>query len=496
MTVLVSGAGPTGLALACGLLRRGVDVRVVDAASGPASTSRALIVQPRGAEVLERLGALGNLPERGIAATTITFHEQMRDLVVVRAGEIPVRGSDRSILMVSQAQVEEQLRQRFRELGGTVEWGRELTGIDASADGVRVTVAGSGAGRVDWVVGCDGAHSAVRKLGGFGFPGKAVVERFALADVHVDLPLGRDGTHVWAHPDGFLFAFPLPGADLWRLMAPAPSEHVDTLDLLRGRVADLLERKVEFTGTEWVSIFRIQRRMADRYRAGRILLAGDAAHINSPFGGQGMNTGLGDAENLAWKLVMVVEGIAGEQLLDTYEAERRPVASEVGTGTTLLTRGALGADILTRTLRDRVALPILRRPAVQRRILEVGSQLGVSYRGGPLGSGARWAGTRSSVGAEIDSVRPGDRVPDMKCQLLQGDTVALYRALDGHWALLAPEGSPLPSPASLGPEVVRLVADVREPLLVRPDAHLAWRSSTADPDPDSTLKRFSVAAPR
>ncbi|MFJ4653979.1 FAD-dependent monooxygenase [Nocardia sp. NPDC088792] len=492
MTVFICGAGPTGLALACGLLQRGIDIRLIDAAAEPATTSRALAVQPRGAEVLDRLDALGDLPQRSITTMGLTFHDGARDLVTVQMGRNPVAGSNQSILLVSQAEVEAQLRQRLSKLGGTVEWGVTLTGAVASADGVHVTVDDATPTRADWLIGCDGAHSAVRKLGGFAFPGEAIIERFALADVRAHLPIGHDGTHAWAHRDGLMFAFPLPGDNLWRLIAPLSSDDTDVLDELHRRLSELLGSTVEFDEVEWSSVFRIQRRLADRYRSGRLLLAGDAAHINSPFGGQGMNTGLGDAENLAWKLVLVAKGLAGEQLLDTYESERRPVASEVGGATTLLTRMMLGGNLLTRTLRDRVALPLARQSVIQSRVRAAGSQLGVSYRGGPLAPSGRRRVLPTGITTDLAAAHCGDRVPDVKCRLADGETAQLHRALGGRWAMLIPDGCAAPAVQRLGGEVITLVADVPEPMLVRPDAHLAWRASRAGMGLDGYLDRVSL----
>ncbi|MFI1919083.1 FAD-dependent monooxygenase [Nocardia sp. NPDC020380] len=492
MTVFICGAGPTGLALACGLLQRGIDVRLVDAAAEPATTSRALAVQPRGAEVLDRLDALGDLPQRSITTMGLTFHEGARDLLTVRMGESPVAGSSQSILLVSQAEVEGQLRQRLSELGGTVEWGVTLTDAVPSADGVTVTLDNATSTRADWLVGCDGAHSTVRKLGGFAFPGEAIIERFGLADVRAHLPIGRDGTHAWAHRDGLLIAFPLPGDNLWRLIAPLSSDDTDVLAELHRRMTELLSSAIEFDKVEWASVFRIQRRLADHYRSGRLLLAGDAAHINSPFGGQGMNTGFGDAENLAWKLVLVAKGLAVEQLLDTYETERRPVANEVGAGTTLLTRMMLGGNALIRTFRDRVALPLARQSFIQSRVRAAGSQLGVSYRGGPLASSGRRRGLPTAIISDLAAAHSGDRVPDVKCRLADGETAQLHRALGGRWAMLVPDGSPTPALQRLGGEVITLVADVPEPMLVRPDAHLAWRASRASMGLDGYLDRVSL----
>jgi 2-polyprenyl-6-methoxyphenol hydroxylase-like FAD-dependent oxidoreductase len=475
-SVLVVGAGPTGLTLACGLLSHGVAVRVVDAAAGPAVTSRALGLQPRGQEVLDRLGALAGLPARSIALHRVVVHVGGREIAtlpvgmptrrVPRAGladrrtnrhhdSNPGRALDRG-LIVSQAEIEGELRRRLAELGGTVEWGVPVTDLDAVD--------------ADWIVGCDGAHSAVRKAAGIGFPGVPLVERFLLADVRVALPLPRDGVAVWLDGDSMLGAFPLPGDDVWRLMAPDPdpASEPDPLAVLTEQVA---RRTGITTAVEplWTSTFRFHRRLADTYRHGRVLLAGDAAHIHSPFGGQGLNTGIGDAENLAWKLAMVISGRAAPELLDTYEAERRPVAAEVLASTSGMTTTLLGGSLAARLVRDHVLVPLMNLPPVQRLIWEQASQLLVSYRRGPLG------------GRSLRGPRPGDRVPDVPCRRADGSPTRLHAELGSGWAVLGPDGAVLDACAAVADPLLGLVARLAvarsDVLLVRPDGHLAWRGT-------------------
>ncbi|MER7014069.1 FAD-dependent monooxygenase [Saccharopolyspora sp. NPDC000359] len=465
MGVLVVGAGPTGLALACGLRAHGVPVRVIDRAAEPATTSRANILHARGVEVLNRLGALGDLPERAQHAIRITLHAADKPLATVSFGE--VEGNQLSALVVSQAEVEAALRRRLAELGGAIEWGRELTDLAQGSDGVVATISGE-ATHADYVVGCDGAHSAVRKLVGIGFPGAALVDQWLLADVDADWDLDRRGSSGWFARDGLFIAMPMHSAtdDRWRLMADVEHVEDDVLAQLRRLLTERTGRTdARLREATWASAFRIHRRLVDSYRAGRVLLAGDAAHIHSPFGGQGMNTGIGDAENLAWKLALVLRGRAGAALLDTYQAERRPLAQDVLRSTTantklMLAEGAVGRAV--RNLFTRVA----NLDVVQRRGTWLASQLWVNYRNGPLGSRR---GPRP---------RPGDRVPDLPCRNGNRPT-RLHTELGGHWALLANQQLTTP----LGDAVTHLTANQPrdEIWLVRPDAHLAWRStSTTD----------------
>lgn len=468
-SVIVVGAGPTGLALACGLRAAGVDAQVLDKATGPAVTSRALGLQPRGVEVLDRLGALGGLPDRGLHVRSVTINVDGRELA-----SFPVGGATRlggsSALLMSQADIEGALRNRLTALGGGVEWGRGVAGLVLRADGVTMRMDDGSELDAAWVVGADGAHSVVRKAIGVGFPGVPIVERFLLADVHADIDLQRSGATSWLRGDIALVAFPLPGDDLWRVMAPAPAAFGD--EPAPGAIVDYLgsllaaEARGTIRSVEWTSSFRIHRRLADTYRRGHALLAGDAAHIHSPLGGQGMNTGIGDAENLAWKLALVVSGRADQRLLDTYEAERRPIAKGVLDTTSGVTEVVVGQGRASRLLRDRILVPLLNQRWMQNLITERASQLRVSYRQGPLGAGL----SRFRPG-----LRVGDRVADRPCTRFDGTTVRLYDALGPAWALFGPQSLAEIAGERLGDVVA--VRGERDALLVRPDGHLAWRGS-------------------
>lgn len=333
--------------------------------------------------------------------------------------------------------------------------------------------------RAGWVIGCDGTGSTTRKLAGVGFPGVKLSERFLLADLRLDWDLDRSGTSGWIHPTGMLGAMPMPdpvsgGDNLWRLIAYDPGHSDDKpgeqeiLDRLRQILPERSGRQVRIGEAEWVSQFTIHRRLADRYRNGRIVLAGDAAHAHAPFGGQGMLTGVGDAENLGWKLALVVQGKANEALLDTYEAERRPLATEVLRGTANVTKVNIASSPIGRFIRDRVLVRLFNLAGIQRWTTYTTSQLWVSYRKGPLGGrGAK--------------PRPGDRLSDRTVVRADGGTTRLHAELGGHWALLAPHAgaNELETVARqrLGDRLGILRHQDEQTMLVRPDAHLAWRGS-------------------
>ncbi|WP_405442220.1 FAD-dependent monooxygenase [Streptomyces avidinii] len=490
-TVVVVGAGPTGLATAVGLRLAGVSVRLLDKAPRPAVTSRALGLQPRGAEVLDRLGALADLPEQSVRIGQVLTYVDGKPLARLRVGQ-PTKRVTRPGLLMSQSDVEARLRARLAALGVDVEWGCEL--LDASQNGERVLLRLADREiHADWLVGCDGAHSRVRRAAGIAFPGVPVVERFLLADVTARLPVPRDTVAVWLRGDRMLGAFPLPGEDLWRLMAPAPDGAADDpLPVL----CDLLAQEADIPSSvvrnaHWTSTFKIHRCLASTYRQGRMLLAGDAAHIHSPFGGQGMNTGLGDAENLAWKLALVATGRAGGSLLDTYEAERRPVAAEVLKSTSAMTGMILGRTWWARVLRDHAFVPLLGRPLVQRLLWEKSSQLTLTYRTGPLGGGAPYS----------RGLRPGDRVPDLTCTRADGTATRLYGELPARWGLLTPSGGTTGEWEAVadrhlgaGSVAIFRVPDAHRgnAALVRPDGHLAWRGASPSAL-DEALTRILVS---
>ena len=470
-------------------------MRVVDSAAGPATTSRALGLQPRGIEVLDRLDALDDLPARSIAMRQVAVHVGGREIGRLAVGA-PTRLVQRPGLVVSQAEIESGLRRRLAQLDGAVEWGHGLHDVDlAETNTATATLDDGEIVHASWVVGCDGAHSRVRKSAGIGFPGVPLVERFLIADVHAELPLARDSVSVWLDGEDMVAAFPLPGTDLWRLMAPAPDPYGETSpDAVLAQLTEMLALRsgIDACTVEealWTSTFRFHRRLADTYRTGRVLLAGDAAHIHSPFGGQGLNTGLGDAENLAWKLVLVAAGRAAPALLDTYEAERRPVAQEVLASTSGMTRVLLGGSRGARLVRDHVLVPLLNLPPVQRLIWEQASQLRISYHGGPLG------------GRSVRRPRPGDRVPDLACLRPDGDPTRLHAELGRGWVVLAADPAVREQCADvaaqrLGADAVAPLAPVsgapRDALLVRPDAHLAWRGT----DPAAVRRWLTETLPQ
>jgi len=363
--VLIVGAGPTGLALATALAARGVRARVIDRQGAGDNTSRAAVVHARTLEVLEPLGVSPTLVARGLQARRFTIRDRDRVLVPIVFDRLPTRYP--YTLMVSQAVTEQVLLERFTQLGGAVTRPRTLVDLSHDAAGVSVTLDDGSRLRSRYVVGCDGMHSAVRERVGIPFSGGSYGESFVLADVHLSGAVPSDEVTLYFSPAGMMVVAPLPGG-VHRIVAPvdAAPEHpsADYVQTLLDTRGPQRERAL-VQGIVWGSRFRVHHRVADTYRAGRVALAGDAAHVHSPAGGQGMNVGILDAMRLADALVRSLAGDAAA--LDAYGAERRPVAQQVVAMADAMTRMATVRPAL-RALRNLLLRALSRLPAFRGRL--------------------------------------------------------------------------------------------------------------------------------
>lgn len=418
--VLIVGAGPVGLALACSLRRLGVPSRVVDSGRGPTpeAESRALGLQARTMEIFEALGVAETLLAGGLEIRGLMAWRGSRPRF--RIDTTPLEGETRYpfILSIPQGATERALIDRLEAMGGRVEWETRLTGLGQDGGGV-VAVLSLGDGRIEqaragWLVGCDGARSTVREALGLRFEGASYPERFLLADVELDWDLPRDHGHLMLTPEGIVPALPLPRERAWRLIDTTDRLDSDDPAAIVGRFDDLLRRysptsKTSMGEATWTSAFRVHRRAVDRLRVGRCLVAGDSAHIHSPVGGQGLNTGVQDAFNLSWKLALVARGEASDAMLDSYDAERRPVAEAVLSATDRATRMVTLRNPLARWARDSAVGVLARLPSLRRRLIRSVADLEVSYRGGPL-SVEDWPPHPLDRRA---GPRPGDRLPDL-----------------------------------------------------------------------------------
>ncbi len=369
--VLVVGAGPTGLALATSLVRAGVRTIVVDKLAAGQNTSRAAVIHAHTLEVLDRIGVADALVARGLWLDRFAVRDRDRALLSIPFDALPTRRA--GLLMLPQDETEAVLGEALAAAGGAVRRGCTVTSLVDSAEGVLATVH-SGEGHRDvlarYVVGADGMHSVVRAAAGIGFSGEAYEESFVLADVTMDWPQGRDEVSLFFSPAGLVVVAPLPHGRfrIVATMADAPPEPTvaDVQALLDERGPRLARGRVR--EVVWGSRFRVHHRVADRYRSGRFFLVGDAAHVHSPAGGQGMNTGLVDACVLGAMLADVVAGRASDADLERYEELRRPAAQKVLALSAGLTRMALAKGRVGRALRN-VRLAVMGRlPFVRHRL--------------------------------------------------------------------------------------------------------------------------------
>jgi 2-polyprenyl-6-methoxyphenol hydroxylase-like FAD-dependent oxidoreductase len=363
--VLIVGAGPAGLTLATALAARGANFMLIDRQAEGANTSRAAVVHAHTLEALEPLQVADRLVERGVPARRFTIRDRDRVLVPIGFEHLPTRYP--YTLMVSQAVTESVLLERLRELGGQVLRPCVLTDLRQDATGVTATLDDGRQVRARYAVGTDGMHSTVRERAGIGFTGGSYGESFLLADVRLTGGVPHDEVILYFSPAGMVVVAPLPGGAhrIVATVANAP-EHPDAgyLQALLDARGPASERAV-VRQVLWGSRFRVHHRLADAYRAGRVLLAGDAAHVHSPAGGQGMNVGIVDAITLADALSQALAG--NEAALDAYGTMRRPVAGQVIALADRLTRMATARPGL-RAARNLLLRTLSRLPMVRRQL--------------------------------------------------------------------------------------------------------------------------------
>ncbi|WP_313515947.1 FAD-dependent monooxygenase [Pseudomonas sp.] len=408
--VIVVGAGPTGMVLALWLKRFGVDVQIVDKASGPGTQSRALAVQARTLELYQQSGLTDALLKDGHRAEVLNLWVEGERKAQVHLGNIGEGITPFPYLLIyPQDQHERLLEQHLANAGLSVQRECEVVAVEDKEDLVRVYCqAASGASSIltaRYVVGCDGAGSIVRKGLNIGFPGGTYEQRFYVADI-VGSGACLDGNlHVDLDDVDFIAVFGMQGTGAGRVVGIVPKALEAKADLnfedVRGRAIRQLGLQVDTV--KWFSSYRVHHRVADRFRVGRVFLAGDAGHVHSPAGGQGMNTGIGDAINLAWKLSAVVKGEADTTLLESYERERiafaRKLVATTDRAFSLVTsKGKLAQLVRTRGIPT--VMPLAARAKTLRRLMfRTVSQTAISYRDGPLAEGS------------AGNIHGGDRMP-------------------------------------------------------------------------------------
>ena len=492
--VLVVGAGPTGLAVGLQAHDHGARVRVVDRRPDDYRPSRAMLVHPRTLEVLRPLGVTDELMALAVPASTAFLHFGSRT-VPVRLGEFALRGTTfPPLILLRQLDVERVLARALAERGVPVQRATELIGIAAAPDaGARVALrspAGLDRLTVSTVAGCDGMHSTVRRLTGIGWRGGHYRREVVLADVDLEGALAAGAAHVAVGRKGLVFVFPLGEGASWRLLAtrgvagellspgqfgpPVPASELQGL-------LDEASLDARISGLAWSTRVQLQHRVATQYRRGAVFLAGDAAHASSPAGGQGMNTGIQDAVNLGWKLALAGHSTDPERLLDSYQAERRPVAQQTVALTHLIFWAESATDPLAMLLRGTLAplgallIPaLLRARALTEPALRLIAGMRIDYRHSPLSA--------PGSSARPGRLRSGDRLPDSPASW-DGGTGRRHDLLARPGVhVLLDRDTPAPG-IDLGPvtTVHRLTDSPGTGIVaVRPDGHVGFVSGDAD----------------
>lgn len=480
--ILIAGAGPTGLTLALRLARMGVAFRIIEANSGPGQASRAMVVQARTLEFYQQLGLAEQLIERGIRIDSIHYSEEGRDVASLSWGDA---GRDITpypfVLSFPQDDHEHFLVEQLAKLGVEVEWGVSLLRFEQQTDRVEVTLSRGGVEEVcqaRYLCGCEGARSVVRKQLQVEFPGGTYNQLFYVADVAL---AGPASTHVYLHAGkhNMVLMAPVRSSGMQRLIGIVPPElegHQGlTFEDLRSGAEAMLGVRVG--KANWLSTYRVHHRVAEHLRVGRAFLLGDAGHLHSPAGGQGMNTGIGDAVNLAWKLADVIQGRADEALLDTYETERIAFARKLVETTDKAFEGMVGEGWRSQFLRNWMLphlAPVLSHfDSFRKSLFQTLSQTRIKYRDSAISEG------------HAGELHGGDRMP------WSGDNFAHQSSLSWHIQIFGEANPQLQREAQRLGVAVRTFAFTQRAktnairqgaaYLVRPDGHIALPMEHQDP---------------
>ncbi len=448
--VLIVGAGPTGLIMACELLTLGVPCRLIDRLEQPVTTSRSFTIHARTLELLDTLGLVDEFLAHGHKSYAMEYHFQGKD----ETASLNFRELESLYpfcLIINQSDTEAILRQHFAHLGGVIEWQTKLIHLAQSddtmavtleqADGVQETL------QPTWVIGCDGFYSTVRQQLALPFDGEQYAGEMKMMDVEVTgFTLSDDKIYYFINKDHMLLMTRLPGNN-YRVLISDTGQGTKT-ETARSDFQAVLDQHfhgaVTLSEPEWTTVFKTGRRKVDTYRSGRVFLAGDAAHINSPAGGQGMNVSMQDAFNLAWKLAMVMKGQASDALLDTYERERLPIAAQMQAGTQYLQNIIMAHGS---GMEERIALT--RAPQWNRNAVNQVAGISYTYRTG-----------------EATALTSGDRVPNVE----YGGGAYFYNLIDRAvptLVLLLADDSTAEDFAALEALVAEVIRDVTAPLIVR-----------------------------
>ena len=437
--VLVCGAGPVGLTAALELVRHGVRPRIIDANDAPTEMSKALVVWRRTLKALDSGVSFERFLESHDAVESAKFTSEGREIAKLDLTE--GQESNHAIptgVLIPQSATEQLLLQALAQHGIEVERATRLTSFKQLGDGVEVTIesgVGSEQSRVDWLLGCDGGHSSIRKGLGLEFPGESLDHLWLIGDVSIDQESNARQIQIEFDSHGLVAMFPI-GTKRWRIFADLGkyTEKVRKSNL--NDVQRVLDERTStgWTATEahWLSHYTVNERQIEEYKHGRVVLAGDSAHVHSPAGGQGMNTGMQDAQNIAWKLALYMRGGAGESLLNTYQEERHPIGRFVVEGSGRLLKSAMLTNVVARTARNTLVHFAMAVPMIRRRFRDALSEDALDYCKSSL-----------SDGSGSKRLRSGEMLPNATVEV-DGEEVSLYHLLRGNSVTLIVVGDSIP----------------------------------------------------
>jgi 2-polyprenyl-6-methoxyphenol hydroxylase-like FAD-dependent oxidoreductase len=411
--VLIAGAGPVGLAMAAELVRYGVSVRIIDKNAGRSETSKALVLWSRTLELFDRTGCAPALVQAGVKVTGLSIATEARE--VARVTLDGVASPHPYALMLPQSETERLLEEHLNANGVQVERQVELTAFNQTEQGVTATLRHADGSNetlsASWLAGCDGAHSTVRHTLGMAFAGDTLISDWVLADVHMTGVPQPPEVRVFWNSRGVLVLFPIVG-NRYRMIADLGEAKSETHrpDPSLQEVQTLLDQRgpggIQASNPVWLSAFRINERKVVDYRDGRVFLAGDAAHVHSPAGGQGMNTGMQDACNLAWKLALVRHGVCRpDPLLESYSVERSAVGEQVLTAAGRMTALAVIKNPVLQAVRNHVAAFVFGLSTVRRAMADGMTELSIAYPKSPL---THSGGHRHPAPGERAPIRTGE----------------------------------------------------------------------------------------
>jgi len=511
-TVLIVGAGPSGLMMAAQLLRYGILPIIIDNRQGPTNHSKALAVQARSLETYRQMGIIDKVLAGGKPGKGIAFYRNGEPGAQLRYDNVSnVDTPYPIILMYPQSSNERALLDYLTLNCCPVYWNTTLTGLSQTANNAIATIETNGQTQIltaDWVIGADGSHSAVRKSQNIPFNGETYKNLFYLIDGKLADRHEVDMIRVYLSDKGLVGFFPMPDEGYYRIIGNLPEgfkgndEELKLSDVLPS-LNQIVGRELEVEDCRWLITYKLHHRMAENFRQGRCFLIGDAAHIHSPVGGQGMNTGLQDAYNLAWKLAMVVSGKAAESLLGSYAAERMPVAKRLLKSTDRAFTAAMSNGIFSRIFKKYIMARLLHylwsKDSIRKFFFLTVSQTGISYRDNKL----------SLHLSQAKKIKAGDRLPCLKVYdekkqeetdlhqwcvkpgftlIVMGKVIEEELFKIAKWLTQSYNGQinfyylP-PSAKNLGVfDVFEVGKNQHLSILVRPDMHIGYLNNAIDPD--------------